>query len=81
MPQPLLPRSPSDDSLRTRRFIDMASKLLNSFIRTGVFAIEDQGEWGMGHLLFTGNGPPPADLAFQGSYYLDLTDGVLYEKQ
>lgn len=33
----------------------------------------------LGGTLFVGNGPPPASLGWQGSFYIDLTAGELYQ--
>jgi hypothetical protein len=72
----LLPRNPGED-LRTRRFMDILQRMMNTLIRQGVL---DSVTGGIANILFTGSGAPASTLGFPGSYYLDVSSGVLYKK-
>ena len=75
----LLPRDPNQP-LRTKRFLQIVSQIMNSMIHGGTFNQVDDDQWGMANLFFTGDGEPAESLAYDGDYYLDLQTGILYKK-
>ena len=76
----LVPIDPRQEP-RTKRFMEILSKMLNEWIVDDVLNQSDDDSWGLAGLIFTGSGPPASTLGYNGDYYLDITGGILYKNQ